>query len=594
MYESFYGLREKPFNIAPDPAFLFLSSIHQEALANLKYGIREGVGFVVLTGEVGTGKTLLLHALLRSLDETVKSAYIFYPKISFKDMLRFILNELEIPIAAGEVSDMLTQLNDYLIERFRQNQSTVLIIDEAQDLDDDLLENIRLLSNLETAKSKLLTIILVGQPELHRKLERPELRQLKQRIVVRFHLTPLDRGEVKAYIHHRLRAAGAVRPDLFNDKAIARIASYSDGVPRLINIICDNALLLGFAEEEEVIGVSMIEEAIRDLEGGPLATSPQRMARKAGRSASKRWRKVAVTALIIMAVMVAAGAGVPPLVKWLLAKGPDRLPVNGGPPDKSPIIIPDATNLLQITPTLSPEAQFFASSDTPVATYTALVSRETPLLMSSKIPTPTLPIELINRPSVMITASPSPTVTITQPTHTPSLTPYPPSSPEATALPVALVSPTGIVSGTEALAEGLLLGGSEMAAATEAVTDASLSLSVSTDGTKLHDLRVFQAKEAAVISGASYEVAVQVASLLEPARVKASMGLVESLGATALAAKPYLSDRGTRWIRIFAIGFKTEEEAQAFLERALKNNEIRDAKPFRVYILREEDGRETP
>src|SRR6185295_2507790 len=226
MYLQFFGLREAPFSPTPDPKFLFQSTRHREALAQLLYGVRERKGFIVLTGEIGTGKTTLLRTLLSRLDADTHVAYIHN-------------SALEI--------EGLFELNEFLIDQHRQGLSPVLVIDEAQNLSLATLEAVRLLSNFETSSQKLMQILLVGQPELRDKLNVPELRQLKQRIGLRCHIGPLSPEETRLYIRHRLRIAGATDAGIFTDAAIQRIAEYSHGTPRVINIVCDHCLLSGFA-----------------------------------------------------------------------------------------------------------------------------------------------------------------------------------------------------------------------------------------------------------------------------------------------------------------------------------------------------------
>src|SRR5690606_11305890 len=247
MYLEHYGLLRAPFEMTPDPAFLYLGEAHQEGLATLVYGVRARKGFVMLTGEVGTGKTTLLHALLAQLDPGTASAFIFNPRLEPLDFFRVLFDELGIEKSCRTKGEYLLALNEYLIERLRQDQPTLLIVDEAQNLSAEMLEEIRLLSNLETPTSKLLQIMLVGQPELEDKLARHELRQLRQRIVLRFRLRPFDFEETLAYVQERLRLAGYTGKDLFRRSAIQRLHQVTGGVPRLINVICDAAMLGGYS-----------------------------------------------------------------------------------------------------------------------------------------------------------------------------------------------------------------------------------------------------------------------------------------------------------------------------------------------------------
>ncbi len=265
MYLEFFGFAERPFNVTPDPRFLYLSAHHQEALAILTYGVRERKGFLVLTGEVGSGKTTLLHTLLDRLDPNVRAAYLFNTSLSQADLLRAVVEDFGVPTTATSVGDMLADLNAWLIDRLVRGENSVLIIDEAQNLSPELLESVRLLSNLETSKEKLLQLVLVGQPELNLTLNHPSLRQLKQRISLRYHIPPLTRTETLDYIVQRLRIAGA-SGHVFTDRALDEIYYYSRGIPRLINILADNALLTAYAREARAADADAVAEAVRDLE----------------------------------------------------------------------------------------------------------------------------------------------------------------------------------------------------------------------------------------------------------------------------------------------------------------------------------------
>jgi general secretion pathway protein A len=262
MYEPFFGFREKPFNLTPDPRFLYLSEKHKEALARLLYGVKERRGFVVLSGEVGTGKTTIVRALLEQLDESHQIAYILYPKLSDMDFLVLVCKDLGLEVNVNSKAVILRELYDFLLESQQHEITTTLIIDEAQNLDPPLLEEIRLLTNLETRNCKLLQVFLIGQPELNDHLERRDLWQLKQRISVRYHLLPLDLGETEQYVRTRLMIAGAPRLDLFTETAIQRIHAYSGGVPRLINNICDNALLTAFSTDRRTIDEQTVRECV--------------------------------------------------------------------------------------------------------------------------------------------------------------------------------------------------------------------------------------------------------------------------------------------------------------------------------------------
>ena len=268
MYLNFYGLEKKPFNPTPDQKFLYLTPSHREALAQILYGVQEGKGFIVLTGEVGTGKTTLIQTLLRRLGEKTQVAYIFNSKLPFDALVEYMLRDFGITENLATISQRLFALNNFLIERRRAGENTVLIIDEAQNLDPPALEQVRLLSNFETATDKLLQIFLAGQPELQSKLDLPELRQLKQRISLRCVIRPLTAEETRDYIQHRLRIAGGRRNDIFSDGAVNRITRYSGGIPRLVNIVCDHALLFGYAEQKRRIDEETIEQVIAYVEQG--------------------------------------------------------------------------------------------------------------------------------------------------------------------------------------------------------------------------------------------------------------------------------------------------------------------------------------
>jgi general secretion pathway protein A len=279
MYESFFGFKENPFSLTPDPRYLYMSPSHREALAHLVYGIQEKRGFIVITGEVGTGKTTLLHTLLEQHDSRVRAAFVFYPKLSFNDFLLYVLNNFGLQPEAMTTAQCLTQLHRFLIEQHNKGETTVLVIDEAQNLPISLLEEIRMLSNLETSGEKLLQIALVGQPELQRKLRSQRLRQLRQRIGIAYEIRPLSYAEMQDYIQHRCTVAGGETHTLFTRSALKAIHAYSGGIPRLINTVCDRALLTGYAEERQRINRKMVRQVARELEAQPqrsVLTSPRR------------------------------------------------------------------------------------------------------------------------------------------------------------------------------------------------------------------------------------------------------------------------------------------------------------------------------
>jgi general secretion pathway protein A len=278
MYESFYGLRENPFNVTPDPQFIYLGEHHKEAMANLLYGVREKKGFIVITGEVGTGKTTLIHYLLDKMEGNnhTKTAFLFNPKLSVNDFIQYILKDLGVRVQGGTKGEYLHNLHRYLLNAYRKDERVVLIVDEAHALNSELLEEIRLLSNLETSKSKLIQIVLVGQPELDKTLSQQGFRQLRQRINMRYYLPPLPERETKEYIEKRLRTAGALYP-IFTEKAIREVYQRSGGIPRLINILCDNSMLNGYACDRVIVNEKIVREAARDLK---LKKTRQKIPRK--------------------------------------------------------------------------------------------------------------------------------------------------------------------------------------------------------------------------------------------------------------------------------------------------------------------------
>lgn len=268
MFQDYFGIAEDPFSITPDPKYLFLSERHRNGFAHLLYGVTQGGGFVQLTGEVGTGKTLLCRKLLAQLPRAVDVAFVFNPRLSPLELVATICDELKVlyPLGCSSIKEIVDFLNAYLLESHAQGRRTVVIIDEAQNLSFESLEQIRLLTNLETASEKLLQIILVGQPELRALLKRPELRQLAQRITARYHLTPLSRAETRAYILHRLKVAGIERP-LFTNAAIRRVFKLSGGVPRLINILCSRGMLAAFGKRKGQVTRSMLSQVASELRG---------------------------------------------------------------------------------------------------------------------------------------------------------------------------------------------------------------------------------------------------------------------------------------------------------------------------------------
>lgn len=267
MYLEYYKLRENPFNVTSDPGFLYMSKRHKEAFTHLVYGIKQRKGFIEITGEIGTGKTTLCRALLNKLDPRTKAAFIFNSDLPQLQLLQAIVEDLGIKVERKTKIELFSRLNNFLIDELRKGNNVILILDEAQNLKPRTLEQMRMLSNLETDKEKLFQIILVGQPELRDKLNSSNLNQLRQRIGIRYHILPLDRDEIEGYLKHRLYIAGSDGSIEFTEDAIERIYEYSNGVPRLINIVSDKALLMGFVLETYEIDGKIIEKSIEEIEG---------------------------------------------------------------------------------------------------------------------------------------------------------------------------------------------------------------------------------------------------------------------------------------------------------------------------------------
>src|SRR5271169_431529 len=278
MYKKFFGLKENPFNVNPDPRYLFLTPHTQEALACLTYGIETRKGFILLTGEVGTGKTTLINKMLEWLHkERVFTAFVFNPRLSVAQFFDFMMADFGIPCESHQKGQMLMKLNQWLLDRYRAGERAVLVVDEAQSLSPQMLEEIRLLTNLETSTEKLLQIVLAGQPELEQKLNQPQLRQLRQRITLRAKTRQLTLEETQGYIHERLRIAGAENLDLFTPEAVAAVHRYARGIPRVTNLLCEHALVSSFADEKNPVPAEVVEEVARDFDLhviDPVAQAP--------------------------------------------------------------------------------------------------------------------------------------------------------------------------------------------------------------------------------------------------------------------------------------------------------------------------------
>lgn len=267
MYTGLYNFSEKPFNLTPDPKFLYLTAQHREALASMIYGITERRGFISITGEVGTGKTTLVYALLNNLDHKIKTVFIYHTNTTFEQLLKTILLELDIPFENEDKISLLYKLNEFLIHKLTRSETLAVIIDEAQNLSKEVMEEIRMLSNLETSKSKLLQIVFVGQPELEAKINDRDLRQLKQRIGIRRQIKPLTMSECKKYIDHRLNLVGSRSSHIFTSDALYLICKQSRGIPRAINILCENAFLIGYSLSKKKITTAIVREVIHDMSG---------------------------------------------------------------------------------------------------------------------------------------------------------------------------------------------------------------------------------------------------------------------------------------------------------------------------------------
>ena len=318
MYESHYGFTEKPFNLTPDPKYLYLSARHTEAFAHLEFGRRERGGFIVITGEVGTGKTTLARYFLSRLDPRTATAFVLDPALSGAELLRTILDDLHVPAEGTSMKDSVDALHRFLLQARREDRDVVLLIDEAQDLSAEVLEQVRLISNLETDTEKLITIVLMGQSELHEMLSRRELRQLAQRITARYHLAPLDEVGTADYIRHRLEVAGGAGKVGFTRGALTAVHRLSGGIPRLVNLICDRALLAGYVQGTRTIDGPMVRQAAREVRGQP----------------PRPWRRAAAlagtAALAAATVAIVLPRAVP--ARETKAAPPPAIPATAAPP----------------------------------------------------------------------------------------------------------------------------------------------------------------------------------------------------------------------------------------------------------------------
>ncbi|HET8816358.1 MAG TPA: AAA family ATPase [Pseudidiomarina sp.] len=319
MYLNYFGLHTTPFSIAPDPQFLYMSERHQEALAHLTYGLQGSGGFILLTGEVGTGKTTVSRALLEQLADSTRTAFILNPMLNEHELLATLCDEFGIRYAKRSVTDkkLTDKLSAFLLAAHANGEQCVVLIDEAQHLQPQVLEQLRLLTNLETNQEKLLRVILIGQPELQDLLRRRELRQLAQRITARYHLLPLQLEDTERYINYRLQVAGATR-GLFDSKAISTIHKLSEGIPRRLNLLCDRALLAAYNEQAPVVSVRHVKEAAQELDG-PMANGEN----------STGWGPAIIVALLLVIVLLGAY-----LWRDRLAPAPGSLP----PTEQQPVL----------------------------------------------------------------------------------------------------------------------------------------------------------------------------------------------------------------------------------------------------------------
>ncbi|MDH4463453.1 MAG: AAA family ATPase [Acidovorax sp.] len=360
MYAGFFGLRQAPFSIAPDPHYLFMSERHREALAHLLYGVQGGGGFVLLTGEIGAGKTTVCRAFLEQVPANCRVAYIFNPKLTVNDLLKTICHEFRIEVrpdggGPATIKDHLDPLNEYLLASHAQGQHSLLIIDEAQNLSPHVLEQLRLLTNLETHERKLLQIVLIGQPELRGLLAQPELEQLAQRVIARFHLGALSEAETRQYVRHRMEVAGLTGPLPFSDAAMARVHALTRGVPRRINLLCDRALLGAYASDRREVDPAIVDRAAQEVFDLPEALP----AAPATAHTPRPWAALGLGALGGAAVL---GSAVLALWQWpglLTSLLPDREP----------------TAAARVTPSVPVAA---ASNPTATATAAATVSTSDP------------------------------------------------------------------------------------------------------------------------------------------------------------------------------------------------------------------------
>jgi general secretion pathway protein A len=351
MYMRFFGLKQQPFSLAPDPRYLYMSKRHREALAHLLYGVGGGGGFVLLSGEIGAGKTTVCRCFLEQIPKRCNVAYIFNPKLTVMELLKTVCDEFHIPPPPAEappptVKTYVDALNEFLLQTHAVGQNNVLIIDEAQMLAPEVLEQLRLLTNLETNERKLLQIVLIGQPELRTMLEQPELEQLAQRVIARFHLNALSAKETEHYIRHRLSVAGMTRAIPFDASALQRIHELTRGVPRRINLLCDRVMLGAYAHSRHQIDVPMIEKAAREVFGRPAPAAPGR-ARLRSRAGALAAAGAALAALVAVALYVGwRQAAAPPALAAAASPASPGASTTRAPPSPSSaaVAVPSAAS----------------------------------------------------------------------------------------------------------------------------------------------------------------------------------------------------------------------------------------------------------
>ena len=364
MYESFFAFKEKPFSLTPNPRFLFLSKTHNEVYAHLIYGIENRTGFVEVTGEVGTGKTTILRTLLAHLEEDkYRVAFIFNPKLTAFELLRNINREFGVADDGLSNADLIHSLNQFLLAENRAGKTPILVIDEAQNLSGEVLEQIRLLSNLETEEDKLIQIILVGQPELRNQLSDHSLRQLNQRIAVRYYLRPLNCDETLSYINNRLKIAGRPDSNVFSLGALKKIFKFSNGVPRMINLICDRALLTAYGENRGIVSARDVRQAVAELEGMGEGTS-------AGRQLP--WKGLSF-AVFVLLVVLAGFFTLDPFGKGSInADQVDQKPATAVPEAQSTAV--PATVVPEVQSTVVPASPVQEQPDSLLASFNALLA----------------------------------------------------------------------------------------------------------------------------------------------------------------------------------------------------------------------------